>query len=70
MLAGKLELNVAELADALDSGTFNERVRADFSGGVRSGVNGTPTFFLNGQRHNGQADYESLLGAIEAADLA
>ena len=35
--------------------------------GVRSGGNGTPTFFINGQRHNGSYDVDTLLAAIEAA---
>jgi protein-disulfide isomerase len=34
-------------------------------GGVRSGVNGTPTFFINGRRHDGPFDLDSLLVAIE-----
>jgi protein-disulfide isomerase len=37
----------------LDDATFEEHVRADFMGGVRSGVNGTPTFFVNGVRFEG-----------------
>jgi protein-disulfide isomerase len=37
----------------LDGDTFEERVRADFMSGVRSGVNGTPTFFINGARFEG-----------------
>lgn len=44
-----------------------ERVRADFMSGVRSGVNGTPSFFINGRRHNGSYDFETLLAALEAA---
>ena len=36
-------------------------------GGVRSGVNGTPSFFINGRRHDGPFDFESLVTAIEAA---
>ena len=44
---------------------FEPRVRADFSGGVRSGVNGTPTFFINGQRHDGAYDFASLVEAID-----
>jgi protein-disulfide isomerase len=31
---------------------------------VRSGVNGTPTFFVNGIRHNGDWDLDSLLSAL------
>ncbi|HTW20791.1 MAG TPA: DsbA family protein [Mycobacteriales bacterium] len=42
------------------------RVRADFLTGVRSGVNGTPTFFINGVRHNGAFEYPVLRAAIEA----
>ncbi len=37
----------------LDNDAFEERVRADFMSGVRSGVNGTPTFFINGVRFEG-----------------
>jgi protein-disulfide isomerase len=36
------------LARALETGEFAELVKKDFSGGVRSGVNGTPFFFING----------------------
>jgi protein-disulfide isomerase len=45
------------------------RFVADLEGhsGIRSGVNGTPTFFVNGVRHNGGYDLESLLEAIRAA---
>jgi hypothetical protein len=39
----------------------------DFTGGVRSGVNGTPTFFIDGLRHDGPFDFESLVNAIDAA---
>jgi NhaA family Na+:H+ antiporter len=42
------------------------RVREDFESGVRSGVNGTPTFFLNGRRHEGAFDYPTLLAALQA----
>ena len=40
------------------------RVREDFLSGVRSGVNGTPTFFVNGIRHDGGYDAEALLEAL------
>jgi protein-disulfide isomerase len=67
-LLGKLArqdgLDAEALDSALSSGQFRERVRNDFKGGVRSGVNGTPTFFINGQRHDGGFDYESLSNAI------
>jgi hypothetical protein len=38
--------------------------------GVRSGVNGTPTFFINGERHEGSYEYPVLIRALkEAAEL-
>ena len=44
-----------------------KRVHEDFLSGVRSGVNGTPTFFINGVRHDDSYELETLLAAIEAA---
>ena len=41
------------------------RVREDFMSGVRSGVNGTPTFFINGVRHEDGFDLQTLLAALE-----
>jgi protein-disulfide isomerase len=64
-LAQQLHLDLEKLRQALASKEFEPRVRADFRGGVRSGVNGTPTFFINGQRHDGAYDYDSLVEAIE-----
>ena len=43
-------LDRAVIADALAAHTYTARVREDFMSGVRSGVNGTPAFFINGQR--------------------
>ena len=66
-LAQRLTLDREALRKALRSGTFAERVQKDFSGGVRSGVNGTPTFFVNGQRHDGDFEMETLSQAISRA---
>jgi protein-disulfide isomerase len=65
-LATKLGLDAAELRKALQDGSFEGKVHLDFTGGVRSGVNGTPTFFLNGERYDGAKDFQSLAAAIEA----
>jgi protein-disulfide isomerase len=65
-LAEALGLPEAGLREALMSGEYAPKVRSDFLGGVRSGVNGTPTFFINGRRHDGTWAYEDLAGAIEA----
>jgi protein-disulfide isomerase len=66
-LATKLKLDPAELKQALAGQTYVKHVRADFSGGVRSGVNGTPTFFLNDQRYDRPMDYDTMVSAIEEA---
>jgi protein-disulfide isomerase len=54
------------LRDALAHGTFADKVRRDFLSGVRSGVNGTPTFFINNLRYDGPTTYEALIAAIAA----
>jgi protein-disulfide isomerase len=69
-LAQKLGLDAAELRDALATEKYRARVRSDFMSGARSGVNGTPTFFINGQRLDGPWDYEDLVEAIDAAVAA
>jgi protein-disulfide isomerase len=64
-LARKLQLSTSALSRSLEEGEFEDHVRADFSGGARSGVNGTPTFFINGYRHDGSFDFEELVQAID-----
>ena len=72
------DAHLVQYADALnlDKETFiremtehvhTNRVREDFLSGVRSGVNGTPTFFINGVRNDESYELETLLAAIEAA---
>lgn len=62
-----LKLSVQGLENALKEGTYVSKVRADFLSGVKSGVNGTPTFFINNVRHNGSFNYAELVSAIKAA---
>ena len=64
--AGALGLDIARFVNELASGTCESRVREDFMSGVRSGVNGTPTFFVNGTRHDGSWDADSLIEALLA----
>jgi protein-disulfide isomerase len=51
--AHRLQLDMPAVRAAFESDGVAERVRRDFSSGVRSGVNGTPTFFVNGSRFDG-----------------
>jgi protein-disulfide isomerase len=64
-LANALQLPEEELSAALENRIFYPKVRADFMGGVRSGVNGTPTFFINGRRHDDSYDFAHLVAAID-----
>lgn len=64
-LAKTLGLPIPALRTALEQGAYREKVRRDFLGGARSGVNGTPTFFIDGHKHIGAFDFESLRAAID-----
>lgn len=66
-LAGGVGADKTKVETALKDGTFTDRVKEDFLSGVRSGVNGTPTFFINGTRHDDSWDEETLLAALKDA---
>ena len=68
--AADLSLEAERFATELSTGVYTSRVRGDFRSGVRSGVNGTPTFFINGARHEASWDLPTLLAAVEAAAAA
>jgi protein-disulfide isomerase len=68
--AETLGLDVERFARELADHTHAERVHEDFMSGVRSGVNGTPTFYVNGTRHDDSYDTEILLAALERAAAA
>jgi protein-disulfide isomerase len=64
--ARMLGLSDQSLRKALANETYLPKVQSDFVGGVRSGVNGTPTFFVGGVLHDGPLDFESFRLAIDA----
>ena len=67
--AASIGLDVARFTRDLDGRVYAPRVREDFVSGLRSGVNGTPTFFINGVRHDDPWDLETLTTAmLEAAE--
>jgi protein-disulfide isomerase len=66
--ARRLKLDADRVAEALEAGTYTKRVRDDFRSGVKSGVNGTPAFFINGRRYDGSwADERAFQAALEQA---
>ena len=52
-LGEALRLPIAELEQGIIEKAYAPKIREDFMSGIRSGVNGTPTFFINGERYNG-----------------
>lgn len=62
-----LDLSENKLQSAFNSESLAEKIQNDFIGGVKSGVNGTPSFFINGIRFNGSFEYENLSQALNDA---
>jgi protein-disulfide isomerase len=68
LYAARIGVDAQRVARELATGTWTRRVRDDFRGGVRSGVNGTPTFFINGFRYDGNwADTAEFVQALTDA---
>jgi protein-disulfide isomerase len=60
-----LGLDVERFDRELAGHVHAARVHEDFISGVRSGVNGTPTFYVNGVRHDDSYDRDTLLAALQ-----
>ncbi len=66
--AKSLGLDVPRFERDLKAGMYAKKVRDDFRSGVRSGVNGTPTFFVNGERYDGSwANEKAFISALRDA---
>lgn len=69
-LVRKLELDARLFGADLESRKFQAHVKHDFMGGVRSGVNGTPGFFINGERYDDSWEEAPLTEALLKAAAA
>jgi protein-disulfide isomerase len=65
----RIGLDVEHVGRALNGRHYLSRVRRDFSSGVRSGIVGTPAFFLNGVRYDGNYAVTDLLTAVDRAAI-
>jgi peroxiredoxin/protein-disulfide isomerase len=65
-LATDLGLDPTALQAALTAKTYAAHVQADSIGGIRSGVNGTPCFFMSGSRYDGKIDGDDMIGELNA----
>jgi protein-disulfide isomerase len=59
-------VDLERMGEDLEQGAVTKVIKEDRQSGIRSGVNGTPTFFINGARYDGSPDYDSLLAALES----
>lgn len=66
VLGEQIGLDRQAVTDGLD-GRHIQKIRADFLGGVRSGVNGTPSLFVNGRLLDTGFEPDSLLAALQRA---
>jgi protein-disulfide isomerase len=62
--AAELGLDETRLIREVTASVYAPGIREDFKSGVRGGVNGTPTFFINGERYDGARDLKHLLNAL------
>jgi protein-disulfide isomerase len=58
--AEKIELDMTAFENSLEFKKLIHKVVNDFESGVKSGVDCTPTFFINGLRYSGFEDFDSL----------
>ncbi len=63
--AEAIGLSGDQVRQDLENHTYEDQIQEDFMGGVRSGVNGTPSLFINGERYNGPVALNQLLRALE-----
>lgn len=68
--ARKLGLDLERFPRDMASRTAEVRIREDLASGARSGVNGTPSFFIHGERYTGPLDRASLVEALARAAVA
>ena len=62
--AVELGLDAKRLIGEVQNGEHIGRIKEDFKSGVRSDVNGTPTFFINGTRYDGEMTASAMLAAL------
>lgn len=62
--AHKIGLDVDQFAKAVSEARVTKRIEEDYASGLESGVDGTPGFFINGTRYEGEEDYDSLRAAL------
>ena len=65
-LAGRLGLDIGRFSNDIQQKELIDKVEKDFETGIRSGVNRTPTFFINGQKYEGEWTGNHLLEYLKS----
>lgn len=63
--ATKIGLNMEQFKKDIASTTLRDKIQADEDGGIKAGINATPTFFVNGKAISGYTNYEEFKTIIE-----
>lgn len=63
--AAGLGLDGEAAKEAIEDAEFSGRIEGDVAGGKKAGVHGTPTFFINGERYEGEWEFQEMVAAIE-----
>jgi protein-disulfide isomerase len=64
ILAEKIKLDLKIFQQDIKEHSLSDKVESNFESGILSGVNGTPTFYINGVQHYGTYEYQVLADAI------
>lgn len=65
--ANAIGLDMKRFKHDMQDHTYEGKVQEDFMSGVRSGVNGTPSFFINGRQYEGPVDIDAMTQALQGA---
>jgi protein-disulfide isomerase len=66
--AGQLGMDVEKFNTDIDSDAVKEKVNSDYEGGIRAGINSTPTFFLNGKKIANPKNFPEFKSTVENAN--
>jgi protein-disulfide isomerase len=69
-LAESLKLDMKTFSQDFKDPKLFKKVEDDFESGIMSGVNGTPSFYINGIKYNDSYDYDSLTRAISESAVS
>jgi protein-disulfide isomerase len=68
--AEQLQLNMQKINSGVHSLLVKNKIEEDFRSGIRSDVNGTPTFYINGERYDGETSHDGMMQALLQRNLS